>query len=76
MAFRASLSVFLGCQFGQANKLLSAAERGEDTQVKQVRNPLGNSGLPLDRIIQAKSRPMEFQRNYVCPAYSDLEGLN
>ncbi|KAG7670424.1 hypothetical protein Ndes2526A_g00178 [Nannochloris sp. 'desiccata'] len=36
MAFRASLSVFLGCQFGQANKLLSAAERGDFTQVKQV----------------------------------------
>ena len=37
MSFRASLSVFLGGQFAQAQKLLIAAERGEDTQVKQVR---------------------------------------
>jgi len=37
MSFRASLSVILGCQFGQANKLLNAAERGQIEQVKAVR---------------------------------------
>lgn len=37
MSFRASLSVLLGFQFNRANKLLHAAEKGEETQVKEVR---------------------------------------
>lgn len=37
MAFRAAVSVLLGGNFNQASKLLSAAERGEERQVKEVR---------------------------------------
>lgn len=36
MSFRASLSVFLGFHFGQAKKLLNAANNGEEEQVKEV----------------------------------------
>ena len=37
MALRATLSVFFGCNFGQASKLLAAAECGDDRVVQQVR---------------------------------------
>lgn len=37
MSLRASLSVLLGCQFGQASKLLDAAEHGQVATVKEVR---------------------------------------
>lgn len=37
MSLRASLSVILGCNFSSANRLLSAAERGDEAAVRQVR---------------------------------------
>lgn len=36
MSLRATLSVVLGCNFGAASRLLSAAERGEEQVVQQV----------------------------------------
>lgn len=45
MSFRASLSVVLGCNFGAANRLLSAAERGEEQVVRQVRSRGPAKGL-------------------------------
>ncbi len=40
MAFRATLSVVLGCNFGSAARLLSAAEAGQEQVVAQVRGSL------------------------------------
>lgn len=37
MALKASLGVLLGCQFGSASRLLSAAERGDEATVRQVK---------------------------------------
>ena len=38
MAFKATLSVLLGCNFAQANRLLAASERGDEQVVQQVRS--------------------------------------
>lgn len=39
MALKASLGVILGCQFGPANRLLAAADKGDERVVAQVRRP-------------------------------------
>lgn len=45
MAFRATLSVVLGCNFGSAARLLAAAEAGQEQVVAQVRGtPPGQAG--------------------------------
>ena len=46
MAFKASLSVLLGCQFGAANKLLQAAEKGNSNEVSEASVSLASQLAP------------------------------
>lgn len=56
MALKASIGVLLGCQFGSASRLLSAAERGEEATVQQVRAETNVCQLRRHQAARGRSR--------------------